>query len=100
MQTKDGRWRPAKVTGISPSTPRSYYITTPQGQCYRRNRKYLRKDTGKCKNHVSVDDTFDDDMYDEPTTPADDTSSITQTIQTSVSQTSVSQMSPTDVSLR
>ena len=55
----------------------------------------MRKDTGKCENHVSVDDTFDDDMYDEPTTPADDTSSITQTIQTSVSQTSL-----TDVPLR
>ena len=46
MTSKDGRWKPAKVTSISQTAPRSYNIVTPQGQHYRRNRKDLRKVTG------------------------------------------------------
>lgn len=87
MQVKDGKWSPAKVTGISHNTPRSYFITTPQGQCYRRNRKYLRKDTGKGDNHVNVDDYMDDDTYDETIIPADESSHSSQNTQMSTSQT-------------
>ena len=46
MTTKDGKWKPAKVTKTNQSGPRSYNIVTPLGQQYRRNRKDLRKVTG------------------------------------------------------
>ena len=38
----DGKWRPATVTSI-PSAPRSYVVTTPEGQTYRRNRRHISK---------------------------------------------------------
>ena len=28
MQTQDGKWKPAKVTGVHHKAPRSYFITT------------------------------------------------------------------------
>ena len=43
LQVPDGRWAPAKVSGVSKRAPRSYFVTTPQGHSYRRNRKHLRK---------------------------------------------------------
>ena len=46
MQMK-GKWRPAKVISVRRDTPRSYDITTPEGQTYRRNRRHLKK---VCKN--------------------------------------------------
>ena len=36
ITTKDGKWKPAKVTSINKTGPRSYNIVTPQGQHYRR----------------------------------------------------------------
>ena len=34
VSAKDGKWKPAKVTGINENGPRSYNIITPQGQHY------------------------------------------------------------------
>lgn len=70
MQTKDGKWKPAKVTGISQSAPCSYFITTPQGQCYRRNRIHLRKMTGQNGDDTIIDDYLDDEMYENETEEA------------------------------
>ena len=39
---QDGTWNPAQVTGLS-EQPRSYVVQMPEGQVYRRNRKFLRK---------------------------------------------------------
>ena len=64
MQTKDGKWKPAKITGISQNAPRSYFITTTQGQCYRRNRKHLRKMIGQQDDNMFTDDYLDDEIYD------------------------------------
>ena len=65
MATKDGKWRPAKVTSVSQSGPRSYDIVTPQGQHYCRNRKHLRKMTGGTGDNQSVEDFLDDESYDD-----------------------------------
>ena len=43
VSAKDGKWKPAKVTGINENGPPSYNIVTPQGKHYRRNRKDLRR---------------------------------------------------------
>ena len=67
MTSKDGRWRPAKVTSISQIAPRSYNIVTPQGQHYRRNRKDLRKVTGGTDTKTSTDEFLDDQLYDSDT---------------------------------
>ena len=68
MTSKDGRWRPAKVTSISQTAPRSYNIVTPQGQNYRRNRKDLRKVTGGSTDiKTNVDEFLDDQSYDSDT---------------------------------
>ena len=67
MTSKDGRWRPAKVTSISQTAPRSYNIVTPQGQQYRRNRKDLRKVTGGTDIKTSTDEFLDDQSYDSDT---------------------------------
>ncbi len=37
---KDGIWNPAQVTDLS-DQPRSYVVQTPDGQIYRRNRKFM-----------------------------------------------------------
>ncbi|KAL4008088.1 hypothetical protein ACER0C_001940 [Sarotherodon galilaeus] len=39
---QQGVWNPAKVTGLS-EHPRSYVVQMPDGQTYRRNRKFLRQ---------------------------------------------------------
>ena len=67
MTSKDGRWRPAKVTSISQTAPCSYNIVTPQGQQYRRNRKDLRKVTGGTDTKISTDEFLDDQSYDSDT---------------------------------
>ena len=64
MTTKDGKWKPAKVTSVDKTGPRSYNIVTPQGQHYRRNRKDLRKVTGI---NINIDDFLDDQSYDDNT---------------------------------
>lgn len=38
----EGKWRPAVVTSVSQQAPRSYFITTPEGQTYRRNRRHIK----------------------------------------------------------
>jgi len=43
VSAKDGKWKPAKVTGRNENGPRSYNIVTPQGQGYQRNKKDLKK---------------------------------------------------------
>ena len=68
MQTQDGKWKPAKVTGVHHKAPYSYFITTPQGQCYRKNRKHLRKTS------TNTEDYLDDEWYDGSTTPVDEAS--------------------------
>ena len=65
MATKDGKWRPAKVTSVSQSGPCSYDIVTPQGQHYRRNRKHLQKVTGGTGDNQSVKDFLDGESYDD-----------------------------------
>ena len=50
MTMKDGKWKPAKVTSINQTGPRSYNIVMPQRQQYRRYRKDLRKDDRWCKH--------------------------------------------------
>jgi len=67
MTTKDGKWKPAKVTNVSETGPRSYNIVTPQGQHYRRNRKDLRKMTGSTGINTNIDDFLDDQSYDDNT---------------------------------
>ena len=55
----DARWKPAVITGIA-DAPRSYTLTTREGQTYRRNRKYIRK------SHTAHDDSAHDDSdYDD-----------------------------------
>ena len=66
MRSKDGRWKPAKVTSINQTAPRSYNIMTPQGQHYRRNRKDLRKVTGGT-DIKNADKFIDDQSYDSDT---------------------------------
>lgn len=67
MTSKDGRWKSAKVTGISQTAPRSYNIVTPQGQHYSRNRKDLRKVTGGADIKTNADEFLDDQSYDSDT---------------------------------
>lgn len=50
------RWEPATVTGMSPA-PRSYVITTPNGQTFRRNRRHLSR-APLCDN-LNYNDGFD-----------------------------------------
>jgi hypothetical protein len=58
---KEGRWSPAVVTDVA-STPRSYIVTTPEGQRYRRNRRHI------IKRSESL--TYPDDGYtNEEATP-------------------------------
>ena len=64
VSAKDGKWKPAKVTGINENGPHSYNIVTPQGQHYRRNRKDLRNLAYPVNNNTSVDDFLDDQEYD------------------------------------
>ena len=55
------------MTSISQTAPRSYYIVTPQGQHYRRNRKDLRKVTGGTDIKTDADNFLDDQKYDSDT---------------------------------
>jgi len=66
MTTKDGKWKPAKVTSVRETEPRSYNIVTPQGQHYRRNRKDLRKMTGGTGINTNINN-FLDQSYDDNT---------------------------------
>ena len=58
-------WMPATVSGLA-SAPRSYIITTTDGQQYRRNRRDLLKTS--IPSTVSTDQTEIDDEEDYPTT--------------------------------
>ena len=58
-------WIPATVSGLA-SAPRSYIITTTDGQQYRRNRRDLLKTN--IPSTVSTDQTEIDDEEDYPTT--------------------------------
>lgn len=49
---QDGIWKPAQVTELS-DQPRSYVVQTPDGQMYRRNRKFLMQ--SKVKNNMTKD---------------------------------------------
>ena len=55
------------MTSISQTAPRSYYIVTPQGQHYCRNRKDLRKVTGGTDIKPDADNFLDDQTYDSDT---------------------------------
>ena len=55
IQSKDGKWRPATITGMA-NTPRSYLVTTPEGSTYRRNRRHINKDQSKEEGYLSDDD--------------------------------------------
>ena len=63
VSAKDGKWKPAKVIGMNANGPRSYDITTPQGQHYRRNRKDLRNLVSPVYNDSSADDFIDDQEF-------------------------------------
>ena len=58
----NGKWRPAKVSGVRQDTPRSYHVTTPEGQTYRRNRRHLKK---VC-NNTDLDTYLQDDDCTTP----------------------------------
>ena len=47
-------WKPATISGVA-HTPRSYMVTTPEGQTYRRNRRHIRRSEA----HVELDDSDD-----------------------------------------
>ena len=66
----DGKWRPATVTSVYKKAPRSYFITTPEGQTYRRNRRHIKKVRAKQMewedqsylgddDYVNAEQTFD-----------------------------------------
>ena len=60
------KWLPATVTAAT-QHPRSYIITTPNGQSYRRNRRHLRPDPTNSVRRTSYDSTSpSDDEDDEP----------------------------------
>ena len=58
----NGKWRPAKVSGVRQDTPRSYDVTTPEGQTYRRNRRHLKK---VC-NNTDLDTYLQGDDFTTP----------------------------------
>ena len=64
MTTKYSKWKPAKVTSVNQTGPRSYNTVTPQGKQYRRNRKDIRKVTGGTSISTNVDDFLGDELYD------------------------------------
>ena len=64
VSAKDGKWKPAKVTGTNENGPRSYNIITPQGQHYQRNRKDLKTLASPVNTDTSVDDFLDDQEYE------------------------------------
>ena len=80
----DGKWRPATVTSI-PSAPRSYVVTTPEGQTYRRNRRHISKAKthAQWENNYLLDDE-DDDGTGEKNNSTDVTSTPNPTPDTSV----------------
>lgn len=47
---KRGHWSPAVITGVA-QTPHSYFITTPEGQTYRRNRRHIINMSGNLTHH-------------------------------------------------
>jgi len=55
MQIK-GKWKPATVSSICHKTPQSYCIMTPEGQIYRRNRRYLKMVRNNNDNESHLDD--------------------------------------------
>ena len=59
----DAGWKPVVITGIA-DAPRSYTLTTREGQTYRRNRKYIRK------SHTAHDDSAHDDSDDDDNFPS------------------------------
>ena len=65
MTTKDGKWKPAKVTSIDQTAPRSYNIVTTQGQQYRRNRKLGSKESARWYTSIgtNINDFLDDDPH-------------------------------------
>ena len=64
VSRKDGKWKPAKVTGSNENGPCSYNIITPQGQRCRRNRKDLKKITSAATINTHIDNFLDDQVYD------------------------------------
>ena len=65
VSAKDGKWKPAKVTGRNKNGPRSYNIVTIQRQRYRRNEKDLpEKITPAATTNINIDDFLDDQVYD------------------------------------
>ena len=67
---RNSHWEPAIVTGVS-TKPRSYIITTPQGEIYRRNRKHLspQKLDERRKISLSPQDKAEDDVIDPHDSP-------------------------------
>ena len=65
----NGKWRPAKVSCVRQDTPRSYDVTTPEGQTYRRNRRHLKK---VC-NNTDLDTYLQDDDFTTPLPNDNDT---------------------------
>ena len=71
----------AKVIGMNANGPRSYDITTPQGQHYRRNRKDLRNLVSPVYNDSSADDFIDDQEFGYDTNePVNESPEICETL--------------------
>ena len=73
---KDGIWKPAKVIEVF-NTPRSYFVETPDGAVYRRNRVNLNTDRSapaqqpSAEAHPRSSEQDTPEAYDSPqTTPA------------------------------
>ncbi|KAL3999170.1 nuclear receptor co-repressor 2 [Sarotherodon galilaeus] len=80
---QQGVWNPAKVTGLS-EHPRSYVVQMPDGQTYRRNRKFLRqsKDNQNVTQQNECDKTqgqSEMDMQSKNVTPTEFPSSPPKT---------------------
>ena len=76
MMRGKGKWEPATVIAISKDGPRSYIVNTPEGQCYRRNRRHLKAaPTGvDAQQHYRVNQNYGDwleDMYETDTSEAE-----------------------------
>ena len=73
---QDNIWVPATVTGLA-SSSRSYIVTKPDGQQYRRNRRYLLKTNIPPTSIIDQSENYDEDHpinplpqpYQEPSQP-------------------------------
>ena len=69
---RDNKWMPAIITAAS-GTPRSYIVTTPDGQTYRRNRRHIIKNTSEQPTYLDDESSENGDNVDIEDTPNSET---------------------------